>query len=78
MDWCNFHHDVCAQYFKDHPVQIGGAGKLGEINESEFRWRKYNQSRYREGHYVVGGIERGNSKAFIIEVQDRSAVTHCC
>ena len=28
LDWYNFHHGVCAQYFIDHPVQIGGSGEV--------------------------------------------------
>ena len=81
VDWYNFHRDVCAQYFIDHHVQIGGAGKIVEIDESKFGRRKYNRGRYQEGHWVFGGVERGTSKAFMVEVLDRSAATllpHCC
>ena len=35
VDWYNLHRDVCAQYFIDHPVQIGGPGKVVEIDESK-------------------------------------------
>ena len=75
VDWFNFHRDVCAQHFIDHPVQIGGIGKTVEIDESKFGKRKYNRGRYREGHWVFGGIERGTSEAFMVEVTDRSAST---
>ena len=61
-----------AQYFIDHPLQIGGAGK---VVESKFGRRKYNRGRYQEGHWVFGGIERGSVKAFMVEVDDRSAAT---
>ena len=53
VDWYNFHCDVCAQYFIDHAVQIGGPGKVAEINESKFGRRKYNRGRYQEGHCVI-------------------------
>ena len=61
MDWFNFHRDVCAQYFIDHPIQIDGAGAIVEIDESKFGKRKYNRGRYRygryrDGHRVFGGI----------------------
>ena len=75
VDWYNFHRDVCAQYFLDHPVMIGGPGKTVEIDESKFSKRKYNRGRYVEGHWVFGGIERDSSEAFMVEVQDRSAAT---
>ena len=75
VDWYNFHRDVCAQYFIDHPLQIGGAGKVVEIDEAKFGRRKYNRGWYQEGHCVFGGIERGSVKAFMVEVDDRSAAT---
>ena len=75
VDWYNFHRDVCAQYFIDHPLQIGGAGKV-EIDESKFGQRKYNRERYQEGHWVFGGIERGSVKAFMVEVDDSNMSTN--
>ncbi len=75
VDWYNFHRDVCMQYFIDHPVQIGGPGKVVEIDESKFGKRKFNRGRRVDGHWVFGGIERGSSEAFMVEVSDRSAAT---
>ena len=46
IDWYNFFRDVCAEYFVNHPVTLGGPGKVVEIDESkfgkrkEFLWRK--------------------------------------
>ena len=62
VDWYNFHRDVCAQYFLDNPVQVGGVGKVVEIDESKFGKR-------------FGGVERGSKDAFMVEVNDRSAAT---
>ncbi len=45
----------------DHPVQIGGVGKVVEIDESKFGRRKYNRGRYRDGHWVFGGVKRGTN-----------------
>ncbi len=53
VDWYNFHRDICAQWFLDHPVQIGGVGKVVEIDESKFGKIKYNRGRYRDGHWVL-------------------------
>ncbi len=75
VDWYNFHRDVCAQYFLDHPVVVGGVGKVVEIDESKFGKRKYNRGRYKEGHWVFGGVERGTNDVFMVEVNDRSAAT---
>ena len=59
VDWYNFCRDVCSQYFLDHPVLIGGPGKIVEIDESKFGRRKYNRVRVVDGHWVFGGVERG-------------------
>lgn len=75
VDWYNFHRDVCAQYFIDHPVKVGGIGKIVEVDESKFGRRKYNRGRYQDGHWVFGGVERGTGDAFMVEVSDRSART---
>ena len=72
VDWFNFHRDVCAQYFIDNPVQIGGVGKVVEIDESKFGRREY---RHQEGHWVFGGVERDSGDCFMVEVEDRSAAT---
>ncbi len=77
VDWYNFHRDVCAQYFLDHPVVVGGVGKVVEIDESKFGNRKYNRGRYKEGHWVFGGVERGDTNdVFMVEVNDRSAANY--
>ena len=75
IDWFNFIRDVCAQYFLDHPIAIGGPGKIVEIDESKFGKRKYNRGRMLDGHWVFGGIERGTTKSFMIVVDDQTPPT---
>ena len=75
VDWYNFIRDVCAQYFVDHPVKIGGPGIELEIDESKFGRRKYNRGRYVDGHWVFGGTERLTGESFLVEVQQRDAQT---
>ena len=75
IDWFNFFGDVCAQYFLDHPIKIGGPGTIVEIDESKFGKRKYNRGRWIEGHWVFGGIQRGTTKSFMVVVPDRTAAT---
>ena len=47
IDWFNFIRDVCAQYFLDHPIAIGGPGKIVEIVNSA------------NGNTTVGGCWTG-------------------
>ena len=79
VDWFNFIRDVCAQYFVDHPVEIGGPGLEVEIDESKFGRRKYHRGRIVEGHWVFGGTERVTGNSFFVEVAKRDAATllHC-
>ena len=75
VDWYNFLRDVCAEYFKLHPMVIGGQGIEVEIDESKFGRRKYNRGRWQEGHWVFVGVERITGKAFMVEVAQRDAAT---
>ena len=76
VDWYNFMREVCSQYVDDQLAQIGGPGKVVEIDESVFCKTKYNRGRRREHQWVFGGVERGNSKkCFFVLVQDRSRHT---
>ena len=75
VDWYNFARDICAQYFIDNPAEIGGPGLEVEIDESKFGRRKYNRGRYREGHWVFGGVQRITGDAFLVEVEHRDAAT---
>ena len=75
VDWQNFIRDVCAHYLIDHPIQLGGANITVEIDESKFMPRKYHRGAYREGHWILGIIERGINNCVLLPVEDRSAAT---
>ena len=75
VDWYNFVRDVCAEYFQQHPMTIGGPGIEVEIDESKFGRREYNRGRWQEGHWVFRGVERITGRAFMVEVGQRDAAT---
>ena len=51
VDWFNFIRDVCAEYFKQNPVEIhvGGPGIHVEIDESKFGRRSIVKDAGRRG-----------------------------
>ncbi len=77
IDWYNFIREVCAHHLLDHPIVIGGPGKIVEIDESKFGKRKYHRGRHTDGHWVFGGVERDThmKKSFIVVVPDRTKET---
>ena len=48
-------------------TMIGGPGTVVEIYESLFGKRKYNRGRQVRGTRILGGIERGSNKCFLVE-----------
>ena len=47
-----------------------------EIDETKYFHRKYARGQWHDGHWVLGGVERNNSKnVFLIEVPNRAANT---
>lgn len=56
-------------------MQLGGAGREVEIDESKYMHRKYHQGAYHEGHWVLGMIERGTDNCVMLVVERRDAAT---
>ena len=44
---------------------LGGPGKIVEIDEAKFGKRKYNKGAYREGMWVLGGVDRETGECFL-------------
>lgn len=74
-DWRMFLREICAQYFLQNPVQIGGPGRLVEIDESMFVRRKHNVGRTVKTQWVFGGNEPATGNSFLVKVPDRSTET---
>ena len=65
-----------------NPPRLGGLDPVTmepivvEVDETKYFHRKYARGQWHEGHWVFGGIERGNPhNAFLQEVPDRRAAT---
>ena len=75
VDWKQFCRDVCVSYFLNHPEQIGGAGRVVEIDESLFSKRKYNRGRVLQEQWIFGGYDPVDKKGFLVPVPKRDAAT---
>ena len=63
---------ACGEYLERVSEPLGGPGTIVEIDEAKFgRW-KY---RYVDRHWVLGGIERGTDKMFLVPVPQRDSGT---
>ena len=55
--------------------KLGGPGTIVEIDEAKFGRRKYHRGRLVDGHWVLGGVERGTDNVFLSVVPSRDAAT---
>ena len=82
IDWYNFCRDTCTEYMRRNLTVIGGPGKVVDFDEAKFGNRKYNRCHYRDGHWVIGGIEQGTKKSCLTERCSYStsinSKEHCC
>ena len=75
VDWNQFCRDVAVAYFHNNPVQLGGPGRIVEIDESLFARRKYNRSRIVPEQWVFGGYEAATKEGFLVPMARRDAAT---
>ena len=81
VDWFNFLRDICLDYALDQQDEIGGLDNTGnpkiiEVDESKFMHRKYHRGQWREGNWVLRGVERGTGLCFfeIVERRDEGTI----
>ena len=68
VDCYNFSRSILENFSE----QIGGPGKIVEIDESKFGKRKFHKGRKVDGVWVFGGLERDSKKCFFKSVVDRT------
>ena len=74
VDWYNFSREVCISILEVYSRQIGGPGKVVEIDESTFGKRKFHKGRI-DGVWVFGGIQIDTKECSFKCVADRTANT---
>ncbi|KHN81404.1 hypothetical protein Tcan_05939 [Toxocara canis] len=68
IDWYGFFRGVCAGYFRQNPVRLGGKGKevvIEEVMVMQEQTRKIKRGRE---HWGFAGTESGSSARFIEEI----------
>ena len=75
VDCKQFLRDICAQHLIDNPIQLGGPGRVVEIDESVLTRWKYNRGRMVREQWVFGGIDTTTRQAFLVPVEQRNADT---
>lgn len=55
-----------AEFLMLEPMVLGGPGVVVEIDESKFGKRKYHRGSRRDGQWVLGMVERGTGRCFLI------------
>ncbi|CAI9731350.1 Hypothetical predicted protein [Octopus vulgaris] len=75
VNWYNYFRDVCAMWCIDHPTKIGGEGVKVDIAESKFMHRQYHRGHYKEGHLILGMVERHSLNSVLVPVPDQSGAT---
>ena len=72
------HRDLCIDWMRAHPKQIGGPGHVVQIDESAVSSAKAaanGRARQFRQRWVFGGIDKATDEAFLVEVDRRDAAT---
>ena len=76
--WCRDvkQEDICHELnIATNKMEIGGPGKIVQIDESKFGKRKYHRGHRVEGQWVFGGIEEDLRQSFMAAVDKRDEAT---
>ncbi len=75
MAWRLYWRDICIESIKKPDYQIGGVGKVVQIDESQFSKRKCNRRRLYSAQWVFEEIDSETDKCFFEMVPDRTKET---
>ena len=64
-EWRKVVMNAVSTWFLSNSTPIGGPGKIVEVDEAKFGKRKFNRGAYREGIWVLGGVDRETGQCFL-------------
>ncbi len=65
-EWRTMISNAVTDWFLRNSSPLGGPGKIVEIDEAKFGKRKFNKGAYREGMWVLGGVDRETGQCFLV------------
>lgn len=69
-EWRTILLNAVATWFFANSTPLGGPGKIVEVDEAKFGKRKFNKGAYREGVWVLGGVDRETGQCFLAPCPD--------
>lgn len=72
VDWDMFYRKLCEDAMFESRENLGGPGKVVQIDESEIGKSKYHHGHVVEGQWVFGGTKEDSRKCSIATVEDRT------
>ncbi|XP_076049674.1 uncharacterized protein LOC143030411 [Oratosquilla oratoria] len=70
-DWNGFCLEAVEVYMNESLEKLGGSGKVVEIAEARFGKAVSSKAEDMNGVWVLGGIERGSKKVFMVPLENR-------
>ncbi len=58
VQWFQYYRDVCTEWLLHNPIQLGGEGRIVEINESVIARRKYHRGHHVPERWIFGMFDR--------------------
>ena len=65
-EWRTMLSNAVADWFLHNSSPLGGPGKVVEVDEAKFGKRKFSRGSYREGMWVLGGVDRETGQCFLV------------
>ena len=65
-EWRTMLSNAVADWFLRNSSPLGGPGKVVEVDEAKFGKRKFSRGSYREGMWVLGGVDRETGQCFLV------------
>ncbi len=75
VQWFQYYRDVCTEWLLHNPIQLGGEGRIVEIDKSVIARRKYHRGHRVPERWIFGMFDRTQKIGMVEFVPDRSANT---